>query len=88
MFQLIINYLVILYREVMCCPIPNSMNSIKKFFPYKDQGYAKCLKTQQLGHCNRKDFRKKISFKSGYTSLESVEFQVVKWNSKIQKNIL
>ena len=33
-FQLIINYLVILYRKVMCCPIVNSLNSIKKFFPY------------------------------------------------------
>ena len=34
MFQLIINYLVILYREVMYCPIANSMNPIKKNFPY------------------------------------------------------
>ena len=34
MFQLIINYLVVLYRKVMYCPIANSMNPIKKFFPY------------------------------------------------------
>ena len=32
-FQRIINYVVILYRKVMYCPIANSMNPIKKFFP-------------------------------------------------------